>query len=561
MHGHLWQRLLLRTSQQKVAHRLASTVYALSSGQGKCGVALVRVTGERAKDVFSNMTLPSTLPPPRVAALRRIVHPVTGEGLDRGLVLWFPGPQSFTGEDSCELHVHGGPAVIAAVLSALSTLPGYHPAQPGDFTKRSFYNGKLDLTSVEGLGDLIHAETEAQRKQALRQMEGALAQLYNRWRQTLLCCRASLEAYIDFSEDENIEEGVIEEVETKIRNLIQELEQHLSDDRRGERLRSGLQLAILGKPNVGKSSFLNTMIQRPASIVSSIPGTTRDVIETSLDLGGYPVIISDTAGLRQTDDIVEMEGVRRAMMRAQQADIAVVIIDAQEVLPFLKSKFFDWNTFLIRYFKEIGIYECNKVDSKDSFAKSDSLHWLSDNNYITIINKMDLVECDQDRNLLVNSLKDSCVLLSLKTQEGFSTALQKLKNLCASLCEGGTAESPFLTAARHRTHISACLGALKLMLGSEDKIPALEDLSYEIKEYSYSETKSGNSYVIFSDNQDFVGKTSEDNEPFNLLHSEETVLMAAHYLHKAATNLGHVTGHITTEDVLNQIFSAFCIGK
>lgn len=309
------------------------------------------------------------------------------------------------------------------------------------------------------------------------------------------------------------------------------------------------------------------------------PGTTRDVVETSLDLGGYPVIISDTAGLRQTDDIVEMEGVRRALMRAQHADIAVIIMEAPEVLPLLKKEFCDWNTFLRSYFKEIGIYECNKVVSSDSFTENYSLQWLKDNNYITIINKMDLVECEHDRNLLMNTLKDSCVLLSLKTQEGFATSLQKLKDLCASLCEVGTAESPMLTAARHRTHISACLGTLKLMLGSGDEIPTSEGLSRGLKEYAYPGPKSANSCLvsscsnkanvmikncddrIISEQRDFVGETSEDSEPFNLLHSEETVLVAAHYLHIAATSLGHVTGHITTEDVLDHIFSAFCIGK
>ncbi|XP_045101149.1 tRNA modification GTPase GTPBP3, mitochondrial-like isoform X4 [Portunus trituberculatus] len=270
------QSALLAVHWEKPIKCAASTVFALSSGQGKCGVGVVRVSGDQASSALTSMTHPATLPRPRTATLRRIVHPTTGEALDRALVLWFPGPQSFTGEDSCELHIHGGPAVIAAVLAALGTLPGYVPAQPGDFTKRAFYQGKLDLTSVEGLGDLIHAETEAQRKQALQQMEGALAHLYTGWRQSLLQCRASLEAYIDFSEDENIEEGVVEEVRIKLQQLVQDLQCHLADSRRGERLRSGLQLAILGQPNVGKSSLLNALTQRPTAIVSPIPGVVME---------------------------------------------------------------------------------------------------------------------------------------------------------------------------------------------------------------------------------------------------------------------------------------------
>ncbi|XP_069955377.1 tRNA modification GTPase GTPBP3, mitochondrial isoform X1 [Cherax quadricarinatus] len=563
---------LLRVNQWKTAHRLASTIYALSSGQGKCGIAVLRVTGKRAADVFTSMTVPASLPSPRVATLRRIVHPVTGESLDRGLVLWFPGPHSFTGEDSCELHVHGGPAVIAAVLSALSILPGYKLAQAGDFTKRAFYHGKLDLTSVEGLGDLIHAETEAQRKLALRQMEGVLAQLYNRWRQTLLQCRAGLEAYIDFSEDENISEGILADIEVKICKLIQELKCHLGDDRRGERLRSGLQLTILGRPNVGKSSFLNILTQRPAAIVSPIPGTTRDVVESSLDLGGYPVIISDTAGLRQTEDIIEVEGVKRAQARARHADAAVIILEALEVLQLVKKKDFDWNTFLSNYFKELGIYECENSNSRDNFPAGISLQWIQNKNYLTLINKVDLIECAKDRNLLASVLKDSCILLSVKTQEGFTNVLQKLKHLCASMCEVGTAENPTLTSARHRAHISACLEALTFISSGNKVTGAKEMLEHSVSENnqkaSYGYHQSSLSFngmnVVKGSNSDITQESSLeliDKVCGNLLHSEDTIVVAAHYLHQAATSLGYVTGSITTDDVLDHIFSAFCIGK
>ncbi|XP_068209090.1 tRNA modification GTPase GTPBP3, mitochondrial isoform X2 [Palaemon carinicauda] len=471
LRGKLWHHLTKPIYRQKSIRRCLSTVYALSSGQGKCGVALIRVTGSRAREVISDMTVPSALPQPRVATLRRIIHPVTG-----------------------------------------------------DFTKRAFYNGKLDLTSVEGLGDLIHAETEEQRKQALLQMEGALGQLYSSWRQMLLHCRANIEAFIDFSEDENIEEGVVKDVEMRIRQVIEEMENHLADNRRGERLRSGLKLAILGRPNVGKSSFMNAIVQRPAAIVSPIPGTTRDVVESTLDLGGYPVIISDTAGLHQTDDIVESEGIKRAIAKSREADIAIIIIDAKEALQAIKQSL-NWGEYVNSFLTEIGV--CKE---KSTF----------ENDFIVLVNKIDLIECKQDRTLLKNTVGDSGLVLSVKTSEGLVDAVHKLKNVCASLCEIGTAENPTLTAARHRIHISACLESLKLILGNE------LNTSHRSKT---PESATHSSQTYFEDLND------------NLLHSEEMLIIAAHHLQKAATHLGYVTGHITTEDVLNHIFSAFCIGK
>lgn len=556
-----WPYLVKRKCLQKSISRYVSTIYALSSGQGKCGVALVRVTGDNASDVLTSMTIPRVLPQPRMAALRRIIHPVTGEGLDRALVLWFPGPHSFTGEDSCELHIHGGPAVISAVLSALSSVPGCHPAQPGDFTKRAFYNGKLDLTSVEGLGDLIHAETEAQRKQALQQMEGALGQLYTGWRQMLLHCRANLEAFIDFSEDENIEEGVVEEVETKIKKIIKEMEDHLSDDRRGERLRSGLQLAILGRPNVGKSSFLNALVQRPAAIVSPIPGTTRDIVETTIDLGGYPVVLSDTAGLRHTDDDVETEGIKRAIARSKQADVAVVLMEASEVLPLIKQGQIEWNKFLSSYFIDLGIDEESDMNALDC---TESSNWITNKNFITLINKIDLIECEEDKALLENVLKDSSFLISIKTKEGFDSALHKLKDICSSLCKVGTAENPTLTASRHRTHISSCLKSLKLILGNGHEkynynIVQPPQVSNHSVGSTISDLRVNKNHSRGHQESNYVANFDDFED--NLLHSEETLLLAAHHLQRATNHLGYVTGHVTTEDVLDHIFSAFCIGK
>ncbi|XP_059575482.1 tRNA modification GTPase GTPBP3, mitochondrial isoform X3 [Alligator mississippiensis] len=288
------------------------TVFAVSSGHGKCGVAVIRTSGPASATALRRLTGRDELPRPRAVALRRIRDPGSAEPLDRGLVVWFPGPHSFTGEDCAELHVHGGPAVVSGVLQALGRLPGLRPAEPGEFTKRAFQNGKLDLTEAEGLGDLIHAETEAQRRQALRQMEGELGQLYQRWSQELTQALAYIEAFIDFSEDDNVEEDVLTRVDTAVAQLDRELRGHLQDGRRGERLRGGVHVVIAGPPNAGKSSLLNLLCQRPAAIVSPVPGTTRDVVETTLNVGGYPVVLSDTAGLRDARDPVEQEGVSRA---------------------------------------------------------------------------------------------------------------------------------------------------------------------------------------------------------------------------------------------------------
>ncbi|TNM88291.1 hypothetical protein fugu_006512 [Takifugu bimaculatus] len=267
----------------------AGTIFALSSGQGRCGVAVIRASGPASSTALRCLAgLTQSLIPPRTASLRNITDPNSREILDRGLVFWFPGPHSFTGEDSVEFHIHGGAAVIAAVLQALGSVPGMRPAEAGEFTRRAFQAGKMGLTEVEGLGDLIHAETEAQRRQALRQMSGELGRLYQNWSHQLKRYLAHVEAFIDFSEDELIEDGVLHRVDESVHQLQAEVEKHLKDERRGERLRSGVQVVIAGATNAGKSSLLNTLCQRPAAIVSPIAGTTRDVVETALDIGGFP---------------------------------------------------------------------------------------------------------------------------------------------------------------------------------------------------------------------------------------------------------------------------------
>ncbi len=302
------------------------TIFAPATAAGRAGVAVLRISGPQAAGAV--VALAGELPPPRHAALRRLRHPASGDALDDALVLWFPAPASFTGEDVAELHLHGGRAVSAAVLGALAALPGLRPAEPGEFTRRAFDNGKLDLTAVEGLADLVAAESEAQRRQALRQLDGALGELYDGWRDVLLHSLARLEAEIDFPE-EGLPEEIASRVKHNIEDIVNHISLHLDDHRRGERLREGVVVVILGAPNVGKSSLLNCLAGRDAAIVSHEAGTTRDVVEVHMDMGGYPVILADTAGLRETGGAVESEGVRRALARAADADLKMVVFDAR----------------------------------------------------------------------------------------------------------------------------------------------------------------------------------------------------------------------------------------
>ena len=301
------------------------TIFALSSGGGRAAIAVVRVSGPGAGEALERIG-GAPLPSPRQAALRRFRQLETGEPIDQGLALWFPGPGSATGEDVAEFHVHGGPAVLDALLDALAALPGLRPAESGEFTRRAFEAGRLDLTQAEGIADLVAAETEAQRRQALTQMEGGLQRLYDGWRARLMALRAQVEAAIDFS-DQELGEDPMEAAAPGLAALEAEIAAHLDDARRGERLREGFTIAIVGAPNAGKSSLLNRLGGQDAAIVSTRAGTTRDVVEVRLDLAGWPVTLADTAGLRESGDEIESEGVRRALARAASADLSLVVFD------------------------------------------------------------------------------------------------------------------------------------------------------------------------------------------------------------------------------------------
>ncbi|KAJ8408304.1 hypothetical protein AAFF_G00257180 [Aldrovandia affinis] len=356
-------------------------------------------------------------------------------------------PHSFTGEDSVEFHIHGGPAVISGVLQALGSLPGVRPSEAGEFTRRAFHAGKLDLTEVEGLGDLIHAETQAQRRQALRQMAGDLGQLYHDWSQRLIRCLAHVEAFIDFSEDELIEDGVLDQVDGAVSQLQTEVERHLRDGRRGERLRHGVQVVIAGATNAGKSSLLNVLCQRPVAIVSPVAGTTRDVVETHLDIGGFPVLLSDTAGLRDTPDSVEREGMRRARERVEQADLTLVILDSTHlptdrrgVAGFLSGHL---RTLLLPGGEDPGaaLPRC-----------------------LLVLNKTDLLTAEQvagTQSALgeAEGLPPAC-LLSCQTGDGLDDFVGALRKHVKALCGDPLSGAPSLTQARHRAHLQQCAQAL-----------------------------------------------------------------------------------------------------
>ena len=302
------------------------TIFALSSGRPPAAIAVIRISGPRAGAALEALGV--KVPPPRQAKLARIRDPRSGEIIDEALALWFPGPNSETGEDVAELQAHGGPAVIAAILDGLGGIDGLRMAEPGEFTRRGFENGKLDLTAVEGLADLVAAETEGQRRQAFRQMKGLLGDRAETWRERLIKALALVEARIDFSDEADVPEELVGPALAIVQELRDEIGTALADGSRGERLRDGLVVAIAGPPNAGKSTLLNRLAQREAAIVSPYAGTTRDVIEVHLDLGGYPMTLLDTAGIRETADPVEMEGVRRARARAAAADLVLWLADA-----------------------------------------------------------------------------------------------------------------------------------------------------------------------------------------------------------------------------------------
>lgn len=440
------------------------TIYALSSGAGRTALAVVRVSGPAAGAALDAIAAPR--PKPRFAAFRKLRHPVTAEEFDHALVLWFPGPGSETGEDLCEFHVHGGRAVLAATFEALAAVPGCRPAIAGEFARRAFENGKLDLTTAEGIVDLIDAETDAQRRQALRQASGALAEVYEGWRRELIEAQALVEAAIDFSDEADISHLAETNGLAIAASLNLRIRRHLDDGRRGEIVREGFRIVLAGPPNVGKSSLMNTLARRDVAIVSDEPGTTRDVLEVRLDLGGYVAIVADTAGLREATGAVEQEGIRRARRRAEEADLIVWIADA--------------------------------TTPGGEMPQDLSIHAPR---ILRVLNKIDVV--DRGRRDLAHY--DHAI--SARTGDG----LPELVAALGAMVRGtiGSDESPAITQLRHRRQIEACLEALA--------------------------------------NVDAA--------------SEAGAELAAEQLRLAADALGRIIGRIDSEDVLDEVFARFCIGK
>lgn len=394
-----------------------STILAAATAVGRAGLTVIRLSGPASPATLRRIT-GCDLPNPRRLTRYRLKDPRDGSTIDHALAVIFPAPASFTGEDVVEFHIHGGRAVSAALIEALMCLPNLRPAEPGEFARRAFENGKLDLTAAEGIADVIDAETSEQRRQALRQMEGELGRLYDRWRHELVSAMARFEATIDFS-DEPLPASLEAEVRGQVAGVASAMADHLADGHRGERLREGVMVAIVGAPNVGKSSLLNWLAGRDAAIVSDTAGTTRDVIEVRLDLGGFPVIAADTAGLRESENIIEKEGVRRARQRAVTADICMVVLDAteQSSLP-------------------VGMAE------------------VIDERSILVVNKIDLRRPEIGTRVAGREF----LAVSVQTGEGLDTLLATLQHRAEAIC--GRGGVPALTRARHRLALEEAVAAL-----------------------------------------------------------------------------------------------------
>ena len=399
------------------------TIFALSSGRPPAAIAVVRISGPRARVALEQLV--GRVPQPRRASLARVRDPATGGVIDEGLALWFPGPNSETGEDIAELQVHGGRAVIAAVLAALAKLAGLRHAEAGEFTRRAFENGRMDLTAVEGLADLVAAETEAQRRQAYQQLRGLLGERAETWRQRLIEALALVEAGIDFSDEDDVPKDMMARALELIRPLAEEISK--AGAGQGERLREGLRVAIAGPPNAGKSTLFNRLARREAAIVSPFPGTTRDVLELHLDLGGYPVTVLDTAGIRETNDPVEREGVRRASEQAASANLVLWVVDGT-------------------------VIESRALQRPLIQAPSESTAWLA-------VNKMDLVAEEDRRRIESGFNKEEIVnLVSSTTGAGVDELVNALARFAGSFF---TPEPALVTRERQRAHLKETVLALE----------------------------------------------------------------------------------------------------
>lgn len=418
------------------------TIYALSTVLGKSGVAIIRISGKEALQVVRLMTNlnPNNIKA-RYAYFTDLKDLIKSQTLDKCLLLYFKAPNSFTGEDIVELQIHGSRAVISSVLNNLSRIPEFRMAEPGEYSKRAFYNQKMDLTEAEGLADLIDAETEAQQKYALRQMEGSLKNLYDDWRTQLVTIMAHLEAYIDFP-DEEIPESVVNSLNNTVFKLRKAIRKHLSGDTIGERLREGFRVVIVGRPNAGKSSLLNAFAQRDVVIVSDIAGTTRDAVDIHLDLNGYPVIITDTAGIRETEEAIEKQGVEIAYRKINDADLLICLFDAS----------------------------LDTVQAFDNIAKTYG------DKMVYVANKVDNLTSEQCSNIK----KQDILLISAKHHQGIDLLLQKITKVIEDKFTSNS--NLLITRARYREALSQALQSLDLFdLDKEIELSA-EDIRLAARE-------------------------------------------------------------------------------
>ena len=416
------------------------TIYALSTGPGISGLAVIRVSGEETKLVIKSLT-GSDLPPPRKATLKKISNINTSELIDEGIILWFPGPHSYTGEDMAEFHVHGGKAVINSIHNSISQIKNCRLAEPGEFTKIAFQNDKINLLKAESIADLISAETEIQRKQAIEIMNGKSSVEFNYLREKLLKILSYVEAKIDFSEEE-LPNNILNEIKTTSIEVEKKIKKILNDQKVGERIREGFKIAIVGPTNAGKSSLLNHLSKRDVAIVSEVAGTTRDIIETHLNLDGYPVILSDTAGIRDSKNEIEKKGIKLALERAEEADLRLVVIEPKNI---------EFTGFL-----------------KDLF----------DENSILVINKSDLKQTELSEQLK----KLEPVLISIKNNSNIEELILKIKNILKN--KFTTSDEILITRERHRNHLENTLSNLKNFNQknlSEDFDKAAEDLRLAVR--------------------------------------------------------------------------------
>lgn len=455
----------------------SDTIFAQATPPGRSGVAVIRISGAEARKALSHFSIEKH-PTPRQALFRSFR--LGNDVIDRGLVLFFPGPNSFTGEDVIEFQLHGGVAILRRILSELGTLSGFRLAEPGEFARRAFLNEKLDLTAAEGLADLIDAETEMQRQQAMKMMEGRAAHFVEELRENIIRCQALLEAYIDFP-DEDIPESTQRELDETVQLMVDRISRQLDDNHYGERLRDGFTVILVGPPNAGKSSLLNALAKRDVAIVSEVAGTTRDMLEVHLDIRGYPVTLIDTAGLRESSDKIESEGVRRALERAANADITLYCHDAS--LPFTADQLMGFKAS-----KHPLLLLRTKSDEKGNQEQERLTKTLPGDG--------------KDGKIMDGELQ-----VSSKTGYGITDLIDQIGTLLADQTPSGSIT--VITRERHRIHLVEVVHQLSTFLQSPH-------MPIEIR---------------------------------------------SEYLRLAGVECGRITGRIDVEDILDVIFSSFCIGK